>query len=242
MKKLIALIVLVLASVLPVSASGKWDAFVERCQKQEDIKVLGQKVINELLRERPQESEHNLWMMLGSCDAKTRAVAGITLVDKMFPDGNPARWGEIRGFMPSGSMRPRQLAAMDGLLTAVISLMEIPDGIWAAAYLLDRFGESGLGKVKFIDEIPLELAKVLPLIIEKTGLPGDWTIGRVCGRLPLCPRDGGYTTRDHADSCRMEYMDGGGSIAANGKYAWDRDRGYIYRIADGRERIIVFPQ
>lgn len=241
MKKLLALALLLLAPAFPAFASGDWDAFVERYQKQENIKVLGRKTIEELRRERPQGSESDLWAMLGSRDARTRAAAGVALVDEMFPDGNPGRWGEIRGFMPRGSALPRQLMAMDGLFAAVIALADLPDGIWAAAYLMGMFGESGLGKVKFIDEIPCELAKALPFIIEKTGLPGDWTIGKVRGRLPLRPRDGGCTTRDRADLRRMEYVDGGGSIASNGSYAWDRDSGIIYRVIDGSDRIIIFP-
>jgi hypothetical protein len=30
----------------------------------------------------------------------------------------------------------------------------------------------------------------------------------------------------------MQYLDGYGSVASNGKYAWDRDRGYVYQIIE----------
>jgi hypothetical protein len=37
----------------------------------------------------------------------------------------------------------------------------------------------------------------------------------------------------------MQYLDGYGSIAPNGRYAWDRDRGYVYEVMeDNYERDI----
>jgi len=84
----------------------------------------------------------------------------------------------------------------------------------------------------FIEEIPEGMDRVLSEVVSSTGLPGDWSIKRTRGKLPVLPLYRGYITRSSADSRNMQYLDGYGSIASNGKYAWDRDRGYVYQIIE----------
>ena len=133
---------------------------------------------------------------------------------------------------PEERVQPRQLIAMDAFFVAVDSLSRIPDGLWGSAYLLDLFGKSGFGKVMFIEEIPEGMDSLLSEIVSSTGLPGDWSIKRTRGKLPILPVYKGYITRSTADSRNMQYLDGYGSVASNGKYAWDRDRGYVYQIIE----------
>lgn len=236
-KTLAALAAVLLLAVLavPAFAASDWNEFVADMQKRDKIKETGAAVLQRIRGQEPSGSESELWSRLWSGEASQRAAAGLALTDRMFPDGDPAKWEQVSGFMDRGSFRPRQLAAMDGLFVAISSLRELPDGVWAAASLLSRFGRSAAGRIEFIDELPAGLREVLDDVIAQTGLPGDWSSRKIRGRLPLLPVYKGFVTRNTADDKNMQYLDGYGAVSGNGRYAWDRDRGYIYEVAeDGR--------
>ncbi len=233
--KWIIVYTLVLALVLysvPAFAASDWDVFVADMEKREKIRDTGAAVIADMLDIAPQGSETELWDRLWDGEPRWRAAAAVALINRMFPKGDPSRWQEVSGLVPQRSVQPRQLIAMDAFFVAVDSLSRIPDGIWGSAYLLDLFGESGIGKVKFIEEIPEGMDKTLSEVISVTGLPGDWSIKRVRGKLPLLPVYRGYINRSSADSRNMQYLDGYCSVASNGRYAWDRDRGYVYQVME----------
>lgn len=220
---------------VPLFAASDWDNFVGEMQKREKIKDTGAAIVADMLDIAPQGSELELWNKLWEGDPRWRAAAAVALIARMFPDGDPSRWQEVSGFEPQQSVQPRQLIAIDALFAAVDSLSQMPDGIWGSAYLLDLFGKSGMGKVMFIEEIPEGMDKVLSDVISVTGLPGDWSIKRIRGRLPVLPLYRGYITRSAADSRNMQYLDGYGALASNGRYAWDRERGYIYQVVDDND-------
>ena len=244
MKKTALTLFLVLASLIfamPALASSEWDAFAAEQANKEMIKEKGASVLTELRAAAPSGTEEELWKMLFTGDARSRAAAGLALADRIFPDGEPSRWAEVSGFFPHRSVQPRQLAAMDGLFTAVSAMRELPDGVYASALLLGSFGKSAAGRLKFIDDIPKELRTVIDDVISKTKMKGDWSSEKIRGKMPLMPLYRGYITRNRADSSQMQYLDGMGSLAANGRFAWDRDKGYIYEIIeDSSERIIIF--
>lgn len=228
-------------SAAPVFASDDWNSFVAQMQKREKIDEHGAATLAKLRAEAPQNvSESELWGMLWSGEDESRAAAGVALADRIFPDGDPSRWQEASGFLTNYSYRPRQLAAMDGLFTAVIVLDKMPDGEWAAARLLQRFGKSGAGKLMFIDEIPQSLRDAIDDVIARTGLAGDWSSKKIRGKMPLLPVYSGWITRSAADSRRMQYLDGFGSISGNGDYAWDRDKGRIYQVKDDTSHEVIF--
>ncbi len=221
-------------SPVPVFAASDWDTFTAEMEKRSKIKDTGAAVIADMLDIAPQGTEAELWNKLWDGEPRWRAAAAVSLINRVFPQGDPSRWQEVSGFVPQRSVQPRQLMAMDALFVAVDSLRQIPDGVWGSAYLLYLFGKSGMGKVLFIEEIPEGMDKVLNDVISVTGLPGDWSIKKIRGRLPVLPIYRGYITRDTADSRNMQYLDGYGSIASNGRYAWDRDRGYVYEVIEDR--------
>ena len=235
MKKILTLLAAMLTLAVlaaPVCAASDWDALVADMQKRENIRATGAAVLQSVRELEPSGSESELWNKLWSGEPKWRAAAGLALVDRVFPGGDPSKWEQVSGFLDKGSFRPRQLAALDGLFVAVTQLRELPDGVWAAASLLSRFGQSAAGKIHFIDEIPQGFREVLDDVIAQTGLRGDWSSKKVRGRLPLLPVYRGYVTREQADSRQMQYLDGYGALAGNGRYAWDRDRGYIYEVME----------
>ncbi len=224
---------LALTATIPAFAAADWDSFVLEMEKRSRIKETGAVMVKDLLKNAPAGTESELWSMLWSGDHNSRAAAAVALVDRVFPDGDPSRWQEVSGFVSDMSLRPRQLLAMDAFFAAIDSLSALPDGACGAAYLLELFGRSAFGKVTFIEEIPQGMDVILKGVVSATGLPGDWSIKRVRGRLPLLPVYGGSVTSSRADSENMQYLDGYGSIASNGVYAWDRNRGRVYRVIEG---------
>lgn len=230
------LMAIVLALSAPAFAAADWDTFVADMQRRSNIKEMGPSVLRDIRAIEPSGTEYELWSKLWSGEPKMRAAAGLAIIDRIFPNGDPARWEEVRGFLSKHSLQPRQLAAMDGLFVTIAALKELPDGVWASAYLLDSFGKSAMGRVKFIDEIPADLRPVIDEVLSKTGLPGDWTSKKIRGKMPMLPVYRGYIRSDAADFLNMEYLDGYGSISGNGPYVWDRDRGYIYKVFDDSRR------
>lgn len=216
----------------PVFAASDWDTFTEEMEKRGKIKETGAAIVTDMLDIAPQGTETELWNKLWEGEPRWKAAAAVALIDRMFPEGDPSRWQEVSGFVPKRSVQPRQLMAMDAFFVAVDSLRQIPDGVWGSAYLLSLFGKSGMGKVMFIEEIPEGMDRVLNDVISVTGLQGDWSIKKIRGKLPMLPLYRGHVTRDIADSRNMQYLDGYGSIAQNGRYAWDRDRGYVYEVVE----------
>lgn len=245
MKKLLACMLFtafLITAAVPAFAAADWDTFVAEMERRDRIKETGAAIVNDMRDIAPQGTEEELWKKLWVGEPRFRAAAGVALMDRIFPGGDPSRWEEARGLLPKRSVQPRQLAAMDGLFVAVAALKEIPDGAWGAAYLLSQFGKSAMGKVKFIDEIPAELRPVIDDVIAQTGLPGDWTSKRLRGGMPLLPIYRGYIQRHTADDRNMQYLDGFGSLAGNGRYAWDRDRGYIFEVVEDSYRdLFIFP-
>lgn len=244
--KWMLVVLLVLAISLfsvPAFAASDWDTFAAEMEKRSKIKETGAAIVTDMLDIAPQGTEMELWNKLWEGEPRWRAAAAVALIDRMFPEGDPSRWQEVSGFVPKRSVLPRQLMAMDAFFVAVDSLRQIPDGVWGSAYLLWLFGKSGIGKVMFIEETPEGMDGVLNDVIAFTGLQGDWSIKKTRGKIPMLPLYRGHITRDIADSRNMQYLDGYGSIASNGSYAWDRDRGYVYEVVeDNWERNIWINQ
>lgn len=233
MKKIIIafLVAAVFAASAPAFASD-WNSVVNDMANRTKIKEHGATVLAQTRAASVQGGEYQLWNSLWRGDSASRAAAAVTLIDMMFPNGDPGKWQEVSGMFPESPYQPRQLAAMDAFFVAVSELSKTQDGIWGAALLLEKFGDSGSGKVAFIDQIPEGMREVIDKVIAQTGLPGDWSSKRVRGALPLLPVFKGYVSRTTADNRGMEYIDGFGGMASNGKYAWDRDKGYIFEVRE----------
>lgn len=221
-----------LLTVSPVFAAATWGELVADLERKEMVAERGSGFLAELRSEAPQGSELDLWKKLWVGDARSRAAAGVALMDKVFPGGDPGRWEETSGFISNGSYRPRQLAGLDAFFVTVVALDSIDGGEWAAAALLGSFSRSPRGMMHFIERMPDGVQGPIASVVAKTGLHGNWS-PRVTRRpLPLLPNFGGQMTRDTAEMKQLQYLDGFGKIAGNGYYAWDRDRGYVYRVIE----------
>lgn len=240
MKKSFSLTALFVSLVLiispPVFAAETWEELVSGLEKRETVKTEGTAFLAELRKEAPQGQEFALWKLLWVGEARARAAAGVALMDKIFPGGDPGRWEEAGGFLKGTSFRPRQLAGMDAFFVTVAALDAIPGGEWTAAALLESFSKSGRGMIKFVERILLGVKGPIDSVISKTGAGGDWSVKATGRGLPLLPLLGGVITRGGAESKQLQYLDGAGRIAANGSYAWDRERGYIYQVTEGASR------
>lgn len=221
-------------------ASSRWEQFIEKTLEYEKIEELGKPMIDNLRKDSLQAEEIELWRHLWEGSAQDRVKAGLSLMDRVFPDGDPSRWQEASGFLSNTSRLPRQLAAIDALFVTIDSLNELPEGVWASAYLLNKFGKSTRGRMYFIDDTTPEVRKIVDNVIEKTKLKGDWSSKVIRGKAPFLPRHNGYISTSRAIDKRMIFLNGYGSIAGNGNYSWDRENGYLYEIIS--QTGVVSPQ
>lgn len=240
MKRIFIVAVLIISfALLPayaVFAASSWEELVAGLEKREAVRSRGSEFLAGLKMEAPQGAELDLWKMLWVGGPRDRAAAGVALMDRIFPGGDPGRWEYAGGFMGGGSFKPRQLAGMDAFFVTVAALDAIDGGEWAAAFLLDLFSNSARGMTYFIDQMPRGLQAPIASVVAKTGISGNWS-PRVTRRpLPLLPVFGGNISRGTVESRQWQYLDGSGRIAGNGYYAWDRDRGYLYQVTERSDR------
>ncbi|MGI6442820.1 MAG: hypothetical protein ACOXZX_03190 [Synergistaceae bacterium] len=235
MKKTIIIVMSFLITtiiVTPSLSSSRWDEFVTKSIEYERIQELGIPVINNLKEATVQQNEIELWEQLWQGDPALRCKAGLALMDRIFPNGDPSRWQEVDGFLSISNRQPRQLAGIDAFFVVVSAIRDLPDGVWASAYILEKFGKSTRGRMYFIDDTTPEIRAVLDDVINKTGLKGDWSSTIIRGHTPFLPRYNGYISMSRAMDKHMVFINGHGAIAGNGNYSWDRDGGYIYEISE----------
>ena len=183
MKKIIAALAAALVAVFSCGAAfadAEWDAFVAEMESRMKIKEEGEPVYTRIALLAPAGGDAELFdLSMNAPSVETRAAAGAALVKKWFPDGDPANWEQIEGFTSPGSYVPRQIVAVNALYNAVTALAELPDGKYAAAWLMTRFGSTSRAKLIFIDSMPAQFRETLDRLIAETGMPGAWETPRV---------------------------------------------------------------
>ena len=218
------------------TASAKaadWNDFSAHMEQQAKIRNEGAAFMEQLKNQAPGGDNKTLWE--ASCKASSpqeRAAASYALMLKLLPNGDPSKWEEVKGFFDTSSYMPNQIVAVNALFNAVTALYQMPEGKYAAAYLMQEFGKSSRGKIIFIETTPKEFRATLDALIAETGLEGDWSSEKVEGPYPFVPRYAGVKTRQNAMTSNRIFLDGYGSIATNGNFAWDRFKKEIYTIID----------
>lgn len=236
MKKFIAALAAVLVAAFSCGAAfadAEWDAFVAEMESRMKIKEEGEAAYTRIALLAPAGSDAELFeLSMNAPSVETRAAAGAALVKKWFPDGDPANWEQIEGFASPGSYVPRQIVAVNALCNAVAALTELPEGKYAAAWLMTRFGSTSRAKLIFIDSMPAQFRETLDRLIAETGMPGAWETTRVEGPWPFVPVFNGWVRRERAITEGYQFFDGFAKAAPNGPYAWDRAHGFVYRVYD----------
>ena len=231
MKKILAALLIVLSFATFAFAADSWDTTVMWAANRVKIAQDGAKVLHAYSNLKAGEKEEfGLWKQLWTTKGAERAKIAMTLVNTMFPDGNPGKWEQVRDLTGPDFRRPRQFMAIDALFAAVQELSANENTIWGAALLLQQFGESAYGKVMFVEETPAEVKAIIDHVIAKTGLGGDWTVKKIRGKLPFLPRYEGKLSHSIAETRRYIYLDNYGCITSFGEYGWDRDKGLLYEI------------
>ncbi|MDO5115617.1 MAG: hypothetical protein Q4D58_05920 [Synergistaceae bacterium] len=243
MKKTAALVILLLTALIccgAASADDRWDKMVAQMESREKIRNEGPAFLSQIALLAPAGSDAELWRLSYSAPSlQTAAAAGVALVKKWFPDGDPANWEEVVGFFPSNSYVPRQLVAVNALFNAVSALSRMEEGKYAAAWLMLRFGESSRGRLIFIYNMPEQFRKTLDRLIAETSMPGYWESDKIEGPWPFVPRYNGTVLYDRAVTENYQFLNGMGGIAGSGPYAWDRARGFVYRVIDPNNSIWI---
>ncbi len=199
-----------------------------------------------LLEEAPLLEEKKLWEKLWlPAPPRERAALGLRLMEQIFPSrGDLGEWEKIRGFWHP-TLHPRSLAALDGLFITLEALLEMQqrEADILAHDLLRQFCASPRARQITLRQGP-EIYNTLRDKLEALNLapPGGWPRWSGRGNLPLARPVRGSVTVDTALARRMTFLDGQGGIASGlGRYAWDREKGNIYRVIYREDRIIFIP-
>ena len=221
-------------------ADSQWDQFVAQMDNQSKIKNSGE-IVTQLAAQAPQVSSAELWKL--SCSAPTpqqQASASLALVARLFPDGDPSQWQQVSGFFPPSSYVPTQLVAVNALFNAVTAMTQMPEAVFGAAWLMNRFSQSSAGMLTFIDNMPQHFRTTMNSLIAQTGLQGIWTSSTIEGPWPFVPVFEYTITDSIAFSNNYQFLNGFGQLAGFGSYAWDRARGNLYKVVSGGEGNSIF--
>lgn len=164
-----------------------------------------------------------------------RAANGLRLIEELFPGGDPAQWNSVSGFWP-GPMMPKPLAALDAVFYTVMALLELdrPEAPWVAQDPLQALRSSSAAALLALRTAPEEYPLIVEALEKGTGLPplGGWPMGEIRGRLPFAHPVRSAVTETLAQSRDMQFLNSAGQPAPQGPYAWDRDRGRVYRVIE----------
>lgn len=226
--------------------NSRFDELAGRYARKAEGREAARALHEELRHEPHQRTPYGLWMSLFTHELSPRrkAVNAIALIDALYPEGDPARWTEVSGFLRP-SFVPAPLAAADGVYLGVLSLLRLGEqGADALALdLMERFMNSSRAKFTFITTGPAEYGFIVEEM-ERRGLTpvfGRWPEGvRTVGSLPFARPVRGTVRRGRAIDEGMTSLNGAGQPASNGIYAWDRRYGRIYDVVEGR-RWVFFP-
>lgn len=200
----------------------------------------------ELLGEASQVSPRERWRRLvkGEPTAREQAAEALALVEELFPDGDPANWDDVKGFWLPADV-PKPLAAFDAVFLGVEALlsMEDPRAPWAARWLAERLAVSDRARTAAFRTAPGEVRRMLEALAEVAPPPptGGWPSGVAKGDLPYARAASGWITEARATMEGMTFLDASGvPKGGTGPYAWDRERGRLYRVVFDEDRIWIY--
>jgi hypothetical protein len=228
----LSLLSLLVAMLIASGASG----FVS---KKEEGERLGMEVRGRILSSHyHSKSDLALWRQLvhgQGISPVERIGAGLALVDRLFPGGDPSMWSSVSGLMEEEV--PRSLVAADAVLyTAYLAYEALPEpeGAWLAYILMKPFFSSSEARLTFGRICPEPLAELMDRM-SRDGVepPEGWPEPfRVVGYFPMAHPVSGSVAMDQVLLYGMERLDNQGRPSEQGNaYAWDREAGVLYRIS-----------
>ncbi len=244
MKKIryILLITLVVFSfsvfnVNPVSGMT-FDELAENYRIAREQDISADKLMEDLISVADKDKNNvELWRSLWyeGIKADKRTANALLLVRRIFPDGDPSRWAEVSGFFYPGVI-PSTLAGVDAVYKASVGLinMEMEGSDRLARNLMNSLSGSSRAKLYFIDTAPYEYTYIANTLSKRGYFPdyGDWPEADISGKLPLASPVRGRISSNLASAKSFVFLNASAGIVNNGAYAWDREKGMIYRVID----------
>jgi hypothetical protein len=196
----------------------------------------------ELLSRAGEGTPVDLWRRLVRGEGSPEALAAdaLALVDHIFPGGDPSRWEEVKGFWLPADV-PVSLAALDAVFhgAAALLLMEDDRAPWLARSLVEALAASDRGRTVAFRTAPAEVRALLEELAVQAPPPpvGGWPSGTALGNLPFAHAVSGWITETRATMQNMTFLNAFGvPVGGGGAYAWDRERGRLYRVLDSEDR------
>ncbi len=227
----------------PAWASRSFEELLDIYTRKSEIRHEAEALRSELLGMAWDSEDLDLLgsIMDPSLTSEQRAANGLKLIDELFPGGDPARWESISGFwIPR--MIPKPLAAFDAVFFTAIALLEMEreDAPWIARDILEDLRRSSRATLLALRTAPKEYLWIVEALEEGTRMPpvGGWPEAVIRGKLPFARQVSFAVSETHAIMREMQFLNAAGQPAPNGPYAWDRDRGRIYRVICSNNRYI----
>lgn len=227
----------------PAGASRSFEELVDIYTRKSEIRPEAEALRSELLEMTWDSGELDLLgsIMAPSLTPEQRAANGLKLIDGLFPGGDPARWESISGFwIPR--MIPKPLAAFDAVFFTAIALLEMgrEGAPWIARDLLVDLRRSSRAALLALRIAPEEYLWIVETLEELTKMPpmGGWPEAVIRGKLPFARQVRSAVTETHAIMKEMQFLNSAGQPTPSGPYAWDRDRGRIYRVVYPDDRYL----
>jgi hypothetical protein len=241
MWKWTCLFLLVLGMVVP-AAAGTIEEWAAAIDARDAGMARAESLRAELLSRAGEGSPVELWrrMVRGEGSPEALAADALALVDHIFPGGDPSRWEEVRGFWLPADV-PVPLAALDAVFHGAVALLLMEDdrAPWLARSLVEALAASDRGRTVAFRTAPVEVRALLEELAEQAPPPpvGGWPSGTVLGTLPFAHAVSGWITATRATMQNMTFLNASGvPVGGSGAYAWDRERGRLYRVLDSEHR------
>jgi hypothetical protein len=249
MRRRISVMALCLMLVLPAFTAGAgtledWAAAIEA--RDEGMARAGS-LRAELVARAGDASPLERWrrMVNGQGPAEAQAADALVLVDRLFPGGDPSKWEAVSGFWLPADV-PLALAALDAVFYGAEALLSMRDdrAPWLARLLVEGLAASDRARTVAFRTAPAEVRAILEeLSIQAPPPPvGGWPSGAALGRLPFARPVSGWITETRATMGNMTFLNAGGvPVGGSGAYAWDREKGRLYKVIDtDHQRIWLF--
>ncbi len=224
-------------NVNPVSGMT-FDELAENYRIARDQDLSADNLMKDLISVADKDKNNvELWRSLWYEEVKAdkRTANALLLVRRIFPDGDTSRWDEVSGFFYPGVI-PSTLAGVDAVYSASLGLinMEMKGSDRLARNLMNSLLDSSRAKIYFFDTAPYEYTYIANNLSKRGYFPdyGDWPEADISGKLPLASPVRGRISSNLAAARNLVFLNASAGIVNNGAYAWDREKGMIYRVID----------